>query len=126
MKKANQEGGGNKVLAFFKRNIYFVLIIVCVLAIGTMITIAAVNGSQDENPPVNGDLNDDDSNVNGDVERRPRLLLSARCSPIILSISASAIPNSYSIPRCSTGRHTKAWICSRLQEAKCIVRLTAR
>ena len=68
MKKANQEGGGNKVLAFFKRNIYFVLIIVCVLAIGTMITIAAVNGSQDENPPVNGDLNDDDSNVNGDVD----------------------------------------------------------
>ncbi len=69
MKKTNQEGGGNKVLAFFKRNIYFVLIIVCVLAIGTMITVAAVSGSKDndtDNPPVNGDLNDDDD-VNGDV-----------------------------------------------------------
>lgn len=70
MKKANQEGGGNKVLAFFKRNIYFVLIIVCVLAIGTMITIAAVNGSKDkttDDPTVNGGLNDDDD-VNGDVD----------------------------------------------------------
>lgn len=67
MKKANQEGGGNKVLAFFKRNIYFVLIIVCVLAIGTMITIAAVNGSKDENPPVNGNVNGEDD-VNGDAD----------------------------------------------------------
>ena len=70
MKKANQEGGGNKVLAFFKRNIYFVLIIVCVLAIGTMITIAAVNGSNDkttEDPTVNGGVGDDDD-VNGDVD----------------------------------------------------------
>lgn len=68
MKKANQEGGGNKVLAFFKRNIYFVLIIVCVLAIGTMITIAAVNGADDnDNPPVNGDVNGD-NDVNGDVD----------------------------------------------------------
>lgn len=69
MKKANQEGGSNKVLAFFKRNIYFVLIIVCVLAIGTMITIAAVNGSNDNDqtdPTVNGDVNGDDD-VNGDV-----------------------------------------------------------
>ena len=69
MKKANQEGGGNKVLAFFKRNIYFVLIIVCVLAIGTMITVAAINGSKDDkidDPTVNGDVNDDDD-VNGDV-----------------------------------------------------------
>lgn len=70
MKKANQEGGSsNKVLAFFKRNIYFVLIIVCVLAIGTMITIAAVNGSKDNDvndPAVNGDVNDND--VNGDVD----------------------------------------------------------
>ena len=70
MKKANQEGGGNKVLAFFKRNIYFVLIIVCVLAIGTMITVAAINGSKDDkidDPTVNGDVNDDDD-VNGDVD----------------------------------------------------------
>ncbi|HIU80874.1 MAG TPA: hypothetical protein IAB11_00075, partial [Candidatus Ornithoclostridium faecavium] len=68
MKKANQEGGGNKVLAFFKRNIYFVLIIVCVLAIGTMITIAAVNGSKDntnDDPTVNGGVNDDDDDING-------------------------------------------------------------
>lgn len=71
MKKANQEGGGNKVLAFFKRNIYFVLIIVCVLAIGTMITIAAVNGSKDntnDDPTVNGGVNDDDD-INGDGDK---------------------------------------------------------
>ncbi len=69
MKKANQEGGGNKVLAFFKRNIYFVLIIVCVLAIGTMITIAAINGSDKDttDPTINGDI-DDDQDVNGDVD----------------------------------------------------------
>lgn len=72
MKKANQEGGGNKVLAFFKRNIYFVLIIVCVLAIGTMITIAAVNGSKDntnDDPTVNGGVNDDDDDINGDGDK---------------------------------------------------------
>lgn len=70
MKKANQEGGSNKVLAFFKRNIYFVLIIVCVLAIGTMITIAAVNGSKDKDPSdptINGGIDDDDD-VNGDKD----------------------------------------------------------
>lgn len=70
MKKANQEGGSNKVLAFFKRNIYFVLIIVCVLAIGTMITIAAVNGSKEKDPSdptINGGIDDDDD-VNGDKD----------------------------------------------------------
>lgn len=67
MKKANQEGG-NKVLAFFKRNIYFVLIIVCVLAIGTMITIAAVNGSNDgpSDPTINDNVDDDNNDVDDD------------------------------------------------------------
>lgn len=70
MKKANQEGGGNKVLAFFKRNIYFVLIIVCVLAIGTMITIAAVSGSDDKEPsdPTINDNIDGNEDVNGDKD----------------------------------------------------------
>ena len=67
MKKTNQEGG-NKVLAFFKRNIYFVLIIVCVLAIGTMITIAAVNGSNDgpSDPTINDNVDDDNNDVDDD------------------------------------------------------------
>ena len=67
MKKANQEGG-NKVLAFFKRNIYFVLIIVCVLAIGTMITTAAVNGSNDgpSDPTINDNVDDDNNDVDDD------------------------------------------------------------
>ena len=49
MKRERQEGGSaSKVAAFFKRNIYFVLMIVCVLAIGAIITVAAVTGSEDD------------------------------------------------------------------------------
>lgn len=66
MKKvSNASGVANKVLMFFKKNIYFVLMIVCVLAIGTMITIAAVNGSNDEPnaPIVSGDPDDDNDDT---------------------------------------------------------------
>ncbi len=52
MKKKSTEHSGaanNKVVAFFKKNIYFILMIVCILAIGAMITVAAVvNANRDE------------------------------------------------------------------------------
>lgn len=55
--KQAKTGGSNKVTAFLKRNIYYVLMILCVLAIGTMITVAAVvNNSGDKDtvgPPTN-------------------------------------------------------------------------
>lgn len=40
--KNAKSGGGNKFTAFLKRNIYYILMILCVLAIGSMITVAAV------------------------------------------------------------------------------------
>lgn len=92
MKRERQEGGAaSKVAAFFKRNIYFVLMIVCVLAIGVIITVAAVTGTEDDptdtptvvvpgdddddadedkNPPVVDD--DDDNDSDGDDEQKPQ------------------------------------------------------
>ena len=89
MKRERQEGGSaSKVAAFFKRNIYFVLMIVCVLAIGVIITVAAVTGTEDDptdkptvvvpgdddddadedkNPPVVDD--DDDNDSDGDDDK---------------------------------------------------------
>lgn len=42
MQKKVNKAGGSRVATFFKRNIYYVLMVVCVVAIGTMITVAAV------------------------------------------------------------------------------------
>lgn len=92
MKRERQEGGSaSKVAAFFKRNIYFVLMIVCVLAIGVIITVAAVTGTEDDptdtptvvvpgdddddadedkDPPVVDD--DDDNDSDGDDEQKPQ------------------------------------------------------
>lgn len=89
MKRERQEGGSaSKVAAFFKRNIYFVLMIVCVLAIGVIITVAAVTGTEDDptdtptvvvpgdddddadedkDPPVVDD--DDDNDSDGDDDK---------------------------------------------------------
>lgn len=94
MKRERQEGGSaSKVAAFFKRNIYFVLMIVCVLAIGVIITVAAVTGTEDDptdtptvvvpgdddddadedkNPPVVDDDDDNDNDSDGDDEQKPQ------------------------------------------------------
>lgn len=46
MQKRVAKDGSKKVAAFFKRNIYYVLMVVCVIAIGAMITVAAVVNSK--------------------------------------------------------------------------------
>ncbi len=45
MKNTNKSSSPNKVAMFFKKNIYFILMIVCIIAIGTMITVAAVKNA---------------------------------------------------------------------------------
>lgn len=62
---------GVKVAQFFKKNIYVILMLVCILAIATMITVAVVANNDDEptiNPIESGDINsgDNDQNVDGD------------------------------------------------------------
>ncbi|MDE6362095.1 MAG: hypothetical protein K2L53_03880, partial [Clostridia bacterium] len=56
---------GVKVAQFFKKNIYVILMIICILAIATMITLAVVlNNNNDSDtvlkPIVSGDDNPDD------------------------------------------------------------------
>lgn len=53
-KQPNENAKGVAVKAFFKKNIYIILMIVCILAIGTMITVAAVvNAKKDDvGPPI--------------------------------------------------------------------------
>lgn len=41
-----------KFTSFLKKNIYYLLMIVCILAIGTMITIAAINSAKNRDPNV--------------------------------------------------------------------------
>lgn len=57
-KKENKTVSNSKVATFFKRNVYYVLMVVCVLAIGTMITLAAVYSNKDNQdvvaPPIDG------------------------------------------------------------------------
>lgn len=42
----------NKFTSFIKKNIYYLLMIACIVAIGTMITIAAINGIRNDEPSV--------------------------------------------------------------------------
>ena len=46
MEKKQTNGSVNKVAAFLKRNIYYVMMIVCVLAIGAVVTTVAVLNTQ--------------------------------------------------------------------------------
>ena len=60
--KANTQ----KVKAFFKKNIYYIVMVVCILAIAAMITVAVVLGGKDsvEAPAP-------DANLPGDVTEQP-------------------------------------------------------
>lgn len=69
-KQTEGKNGGNKVASFIKKNIYYILMVVCVLAIVTMIVVAAVTGNSVEKPidkpvienPDGGDDGDKDDN----------------------------------------------------------------
>ncbi|MBO7155854.1 MAG: M23 family metallopeptidase [Clostridia bacterium] len=51
-----------KIKAFFKKNSYYMIMAVCVLAIGAMITVAVVVGSKDTAPTPNEVINPDNGN----------------------------------------------------------------
>ena len=51
-----------KIKAFFKKNSYYMIMAVCVLAIGAMITVAVVVGSKDTDPTPNEVINPDNGN----------------------------------------------------------------
>lgn len=65
---------GERVAQFFKKNIYVILMIVCILAIATMITVAVVvgdNGEETFKPTESGDINSgdiDDNNSDDDKD----------------------------------------------------------
>lgn len=60
----------NKALAFVKRNIYYIIMLVCLAAIATMVTITLINKSKAPNveviapPPVDQTNNNDDDQTN--------------------------------------------------------------
>ena len=67
---------GVRVAQFFKKNIYVILMIVCILAIATMITLAVVlNNNNDANtvlkPIVSGDDPVDEPPVNNPDDNKP-------------------------------------------------------
>lgn len=64
---------GERVAQFFKKNIYIILMIVCILAIATMITVAVVvdnDGEETFNPTESGDINsgDIDEDIDNDKD----------------------------------------------------------
>lgn len=80
-KKANGEGGvpseGGKqgraasVAMFFRKNIYIILMILCILAIAAMITVAAVLGSQPEDMPDTPTMQTPDDDKDEDAVTTP-------------------------------------------------------
>lgn len=66
--------GGTKVMTFFKKNIYYILMIVCILAIGSMITVAAVVNARKnsgDTPPVINNPDDEDPGKNDPDDEDP-------------------------------------------------------
>ena len=63
---------GERVAQFFKKNIYIILMIVCILAIATMITVAVVvgdNGEETFKPTESGDIDSGDIDDNDDDDK---------------------------------------------------------
>ena len=70
MQKRNSKVIGSKILAYLKKNIYYVMMIGCVLAIATIVTVVAVVNTPkgDMNIPIDNNLNQDD-NTNKPVDK---------------------------------------------------------
>ncbi|MCL2631458.1 MAG: M23 family metallopeptidase [Firmicutes bacterium] len=45
--------GGSKTKSFLKRNVYYIIMVACILAIATMITVAVITQNNSGNNPVN-------------------------------------------------------------------------
>ncbi|MDE6614117.1 MAG: hypothetical protein K2K24_01270, partial [Clostridia bacterium] len=59
-KRTGDSQAGVKVAQFFKKNIYVILMIVCILAIATMITVAVVVNNRGEGNEVLKPIDPDD------------------------------------------------------------------
>lgn len=55
---------GNAALQFFKKNIYLILMVVCILAIGTLITLTALNKARNAGGITDTTLNNNNNNTN--------------------------------------------------------------
>lgn len=61
MQKRNSKIIGSKILAYLKKNIYYVMMIGCVIAIATIVTVVAVVNTPDNGPdlPIDNNLDQD-------------------------------------------------------------------
>lgn len=62
MQKRNSKVIGSKILAYLKKNIYYVMMIGCVIIIATIVTVVAVvnTANNDTKPPIDNNLNQQD------------------------------------------------------------------
>lgn len=70
------KGNAQKVKAFFKKNVYYIVMVVCILAIAAMITVAVVLGGEDATPaptptPTPGDVTDQNPPDDSDTTTPP-------------------------------------------------------
>lgn len=70
------KGNAKKVKAFFKKNVYYIVMVVCILAIAAMITVAVVLGGEDATPaptptPTPGDVTDQNPPDDSDTTTPP-------------------------------------------------------
>lgn len=97
MQKKVNRAGGAKAVAFLKRNIYYVLMIVCVLAIGTIVTVVAVLNNQGNvdviTPPPNNDGGGDGPTINPDVPKTEFILKNPTNGAILMRFDAEKLVN---------------------------------
>lgn len=87
--KNAKSGGGNKFTAFLKRNIYYILMILCVLAIGSMITVAAVLNNSGGDTDVVVPPNEPDVPIDNTPKPKEFILSMPVSGEVILSFGAT-------------------------------------
>ena len=87
------KGNAQKLKAFFKKNIYYIVMIVCILAIAAMITVAVVLGGEETTPvpaPTPGDVTDqnppDDSGTVTPPDDTPDTPVDVTPEPIVFGL----------------------------------------
>lgn len=98
MQKKDAKAIGSRVMAFLKKNIHYILMILCVIAIGVVVTVVAVLNTDKTNVDVNkpGDPSievpkDDDDDTPTIVEKKFALELPVAGGEVVRAFSDTAL-----------------------------------
>ncbi len=105
---------GTRAKDFFKRNIYFILMGVCILAVGAMITVTAINQKRQNSTPVISDVVDDPlpdtSNKDGNGEPSAQQPETPAITEVVFAQPVEGeVINDYSETALVLNKTTKDW-----------------